>query len=165
MVRDQPHLRVENRVLPAGPTVMDTIANAAFYFGLVRALGEQERPVWSQMSFTAAEENFHSAAIAGIEAQMYWPGAGQVRATELVVRRLLPLAAQGLDAWGVDGEESGTLLDIIEQRCLTGQNAASWFVDQVHRRSGDGDREEVLRRVLADYRPLMHSNEPVHTWE
>ncbi|GAA1942527.1 glutamate--cysteine ligase [Nocardioides marmoribigeumensis] len=160
-----PHLRVENRVLPAGPTVMDTIANAAFYFGLVRALAEQDRPVWSQMSFTAAEENFHSAAIAGVEAQVYWPGAGQVRATELVVRRLLPLAAQGLEAWGVDGEEAGRLLDIIEQRCLTGQNAASWFVDQVHRRSGEGDRAGVLRRVLADYRPRMHSNEPVHTWQ
>ena len=165
VVDDVPHLRVENRVLPAGPTVMDTIANAAFYFGLVKALAEQERPVWSQMSFTAAEENFHSAAIAGIEAQVYWPGAGQVRATELVVRRLLPLAAQGLESWGVDGDEAGALLDIIEQRCLTGQNAASWFVDQVHRRSGEGDRAEVLRRVLADYRPRMHSNAPVHTWD
>ncbi len=165
VVDDVPHLRVENRVLPAGPTVMDTIANAAFYFGLVRALAEQERPVWSQMSFTAAEENFHSAAIAGIDAQVYWPGAGQVRATELVVRRLLPLAAQGLEAWGVDGGEAGQLLDVIQQRCLTGQNASSWFVQQVHRRSGEGDRAEVLRRVLSDYRPRMHSNEPVHAWD
>ncbi len=73
-----PHLRVENRVLPAGPTVVDTLANAAFYFGLVRALAEQDRPVWSQMSFTAAEENFHAAAQAGIDAQVYWPGVGQV---------------------------------------------------------------------------------------
>ena len=60
-----PHLRVENRVLPAGPTVVDTMANAAFYFGLVRALAEQDRPVWSQMSFTAAEENFHVGRPAG----------------------------------------------------------------------------------------------------
>ena len=60
-----PHLRVENRLLAAGPTVADTIANAAFYFGLVRALAESERPLWSQMSFSAAEENFHVAAQQG----------------------------------------------------------------------------------------------------
>lgn len=165
VVDDVPHVRVENRVLPAGPTVVDTMANAAFYFGLVRALAEQDRPVWSQMSFTAAEENFHAAAQAGIEAQVYWPGVGQVPATELVVRKLLPLAAAGLRAWGVDDEEAGGLLDIIEQRCLTGRNGASWFVDQVHRRSGEGSRHEVLRLVLGDYRRRMHTNEPVHTWE
>ncbi len=59
-----PHLRVENRVLAAGPTVIDTMANAAFYFGLVRALAEDDRPLWSRMSFSAAEENFHVAAAA-----------------------------------------------------------------------------------------------------
>ncbi len=55
----RPHLRVENRVLPAGPTVVDILANAAFYFGLVRALAEAERPIWSQLTFSSAEENFH----------------------------------------------------------------------------------------------------------
>src|SRR5919112_60591 len=120
-----PHVRVENRVLPAGPSVIDTMANAAFYFGLVRALAEQDRPVWSQMSFPAAEENFHAAAQAGMEAQVYWPGVGQVPASELVVRRLLPLAAAGLSAWGVADDEAGPLLDHIEQRCLSGRNGAS----------------------------------------
>ena len=87
-------------MLPAGPTVVDTMANAAFYFGLVRTLAEHERPLWSQMSFSAAEENFHAAARQGIDAQVYWPGVGQVPATELVLRRLLPMARVGLDAWG-----------------------------------------------------------------
>ena len=62
VVRDQPHLRVENRVLPAGPTVLDIMANAALYYGLIRVIAEDERPVWSQMSFSAAEENFHAGA-------------------------------------------------------------------------------------------------------
>ena len=117
-----PHLRVENRVLAAGPTVADTVANAAFYFGLVRALAESERPLWSQMSFSAAEENFHVAARQGVDAQIYWPGVGQVRVTELVLRRLLPLAFEGLAAWGVDQATADRLLGIIEQRCLTGVN-------------------------------------------
>ena len=160
-----PHVRVENRVLPAGPTVVDTMANAAFYFGLVRALAEQDRPVWSQTSFATAEENFHTAARAGIDAEVYWPGAGQVPATELVLRRLLPLAASGLEAWGVPHEDAGPLLDVIQQRCLTGRNAASWFTDQVHARSGAADRPAVVRRVLCDYRDFMHENLPVHSWD
>src|SRR3954463_16461952 len=158
-----PHLRVENRILAAGPTVADTVANAAFYFGLVRSLAESERPLWSQMSFSAAEENFHVAAQHGIDAQIYWPGIGQVRATELVLRRLLPLAHQGLEAWGASAAEADRLLGIIEQRCLTGVNGAEWFVARV-RAEGNRDRYDALRAALLDYRERMHTNEPVHTW-
>ncbi len=161
----KPHLRVENRVLAAGPTVVDTMANAAFYFGLTRALAEDERPLWSQMSFSAAEENFHVAARDGIEAQLYWPGIGQVSAAELTLRRLIPLARQGLDRWGVAPDESDRLLGIIEERCRSGRNGATWFRDQVHsRQGGQVDRAEALRLVLLDYRERMHSNEPVHEW-
>ena len=165
VVRGTPHLRVENRVLPAGPTVADTMANAAFYFGLVRTLAEHERPLWSQMSFSAAEENFHVAARQGIEANVYWPGLGQVPATELVVRRLLPMARSGLDEWGVQPAERDRLLEIIQQRCLVGQNGASWFADRVHAWQDRGtDRGEALRSTLEEYRDHMHSNNPVHTW-
>jgi gamma-glutamyl:cysteine ligase YbdK (ATP-grasp superfamily) len=163
--RGVPHLRVENRVLGAGPTVADTIANAAFYFGLVRSLAESERPLWSQMSFSAAEENFHTAARLGIDAQIYWPGVGQVRATELVLRRLLPMAHEGLVAWGASGEEIDRLLGIIEQRCLTGHNGAEWFVRRMHARRSEHERWDALRATLCDYRERMHTNEPVHTWD
>ncbi|MGL5823343.1 MAG: glutamate--cysteine ligase [Nocardioides sp.] len=159
-----PHLRVENRLLAAGPTVVDMIANAAFYFGLVRALAEDERPIWSRMSFGAAEENFHRAAQTGIHSQLYWPGAGDVPATELVLRRLLPLAHQGLTAWGVSTIECDRLLGIIEQRCLAQTNGAEWFVAKMERRGDGGRRYDALRGVLAEYRHHMHSNQPVHTW-
>src|SRR6478736_1632877 len=74
VVRGRPHLRVENRILPAGPTVVDILANAAFYYGLIHTLVGEERPLWTQMSFSAAEENFHIGARDGIEARLYWPG-------------------------------------------------------------------------------------------
>jgi hypothetical protein len=160
-----PHLRVENRVLAAGPSVIDTMANAAFYFGLVRTLAEDDRPLWSQMSFSAAEENFHVGAQHGIRARVYWPGIGEVDATELVLRRLLPMAHRGLEQWGVESDEASRLLDIIEQRCVLGRNGASWYVDRVTTFEEDGvDRPEALRRTLLEYRELMHANEPVHTW-
>ncbi len=159
-----PHLRVENRLLGAGPTVVDTMANAAFYFGVVRALANQDRPVWSAMSFHAAEENFHVAARDGIQAQLYWPGLGDIAATELVLRRLLPLAEEGLAAWGASVAERNRLLGVIEQRCLSGVNGATWFTDRVHARS-DLPRADALRAAVRDYRDRMHTNEPVHAWD
>ncbi len=161
----KPHLRVENRVLPAGPTVLDTLANAAFYAGLVRALADDDRPVWSQMSFQAAAENFVAGARHGIGAEVYWPQVGHVRATELVVRKLLPRAAEGLALWGASDAESGRLLDIVERRCLTGANGSTWQTGAVHRRERAGEsREAALRGMLRAYLDNMHSNEPVHTW-
>jgi gamma-glutamyl:cysteine ligase YbdK (ATP-grasp superfamily) len=166
VVRGVPHLRVENRVLPSGPSVVDMMANAAFYFGLVRALAEDERPMWSQMSFSAAEENFHSGARDGIDAHIYWPGVGTVPASELVVRRLLPRAAEGLDKWGLDSAERDRLLGIIEQRCLTGRNGATWQTATFHRLFDSGSRErlDALREVVRLYSEYMHQNIPVHEW-
>jgi hypothetical protein len=161
-----PHVRIENRVLPAGPTVVDAIANAAFYFGLVRRIAEQDRPVWTQMSFGAAEENFHAAARNGIDASVFWPGMGAVPVTELVLRRLLPLAYEGLDSWGAAPEHRDRLLGIIERRCLTGCNGAAWQVAEAKRirDAGTTDRDQVMRLMLREYLPRMHSNTPVHEW-
>ncbi|HEX6445029.1 MAG TPA: glutamate-cysteine ligase family protein [Streptosporangiales bacterium] len=166
VVLGRPHLRVENRVLPAGPTIVDILANTAFYFGLVNDLAEADRPIWSQMSFSAAEENFHAAARDGIEARVYWPGVGEVHATELVLRRLLPRASAGLDAWGVAPRIRDRLLGVIEQRCLTGQNGATWQTRTLARieRDRNLDRPEALRAMLRRYSEHMHANEPVHTW-
>ena len=162
VVQGKPHVRVENRVLPAGPTVTDVLANAAFYFGLVRTLAEEDRPVWTQMSFNAAEENFHSGARYGLDASVYWPGLGTVPAAELVLRRLLPMAAEGLDRWGAHPSERDRYLGIIAGRCLNGRTGASWQVDAFHR--AGGDRLAALRAMLNEYRERMHSNVPVHEW-
>src|SRR5712692_3265368 len=166
VVRGQPHLRVENRVLPAGPTVADTFANAAFYYGLIRMLAEAERPVWTQMSFAAANDNLVEAARNGIDARLYWPGLGEVPVTELTVRRLLPLARAGLSRWGADSGQADRLLGIIEQRCLTGRNGATWQAAALHALEASGSlaRPEALRQMTKRYLEHMHSNEPVHAW-
>jgi hypothetical protein len=166
VVRERPHLRVENRVLPAGPTVADICANAAFYYGLIRTLAEDDRPVWSRMSFSAAEENFHAAAREGIEARVYWPGLGEVPAAELVLRRLLPLAHQGLERAGVDAADRDRLLGIIERRCVTLHNGATWQSAVFHHlyEERQMDRRDALREMTLRYREHMHGNEPVHTW-
>jgi gamma-glutamyl:cysteine ligase YbdK (ATP-grasp superfamily) len=166
VVDGRPHLRVENRVLPAGPSVADVMANTAFYYGLVRSLAESERPVWTQMSFATAADNLHEAARLGLAANLYWPGFGEVPVAELVLRRLLPLAREGLRRWNVGAEHADRLLGIIEQRCLTGQTGAAWQVATV---TGITEREaagrpEALRQMTQRYIEHMHANEPVHTW-
>jgi len=162
----KPHLRVENRVLPAGPTLADVLANAAFYYGLVHELASAEPPVWAQLPFDAAAANLAAGAKRGLDAMVFWPGFGDVRVTDLTVRHLLPLAARGLARWGVDAADVDRMLSIIEGRCLQAQNGASWQVSSVYRlqERGLADRGEALRLMTQDYIGRMNSKEPVHTW-
>ena len=162
----RPHLRVENRVLPAGPTVIDMMANSAFYYGMLRTLSEEDRPLWTKMSFAAAEANFTNAARVGIEARQYWPGLGEVTADELVLRKLLPMAEEGLRRWGVAGEVRDRFLGVIEGRAKTGQNGSSWQISTVRALQDRGlSRPQALAEMLRLYCERMHSNEPVHTWD
>jgi hypothetical protein len=162
IAQGRPHLRVENRVLPAGPTVADTMANGAFYYGLIRALADEEQPPWSGMSFASAAANLRRGARDGMDAMLLWPGTGEIPVTELVLRRLLPQAAVGLDSWGVDGVVRDRLLGIIEQRCLARRNGATWQARTVQ--AIGGDRPEALRLMVQRYIEHMHTNAPVHTW-
>ncbi|MFI6873225.1 glutamate--cysteine ligase [Streptomyces sp. NPDC050400] len=166
-----PHLRVENRVLPAGPTVTDVIANAAFYYGIVRALAEDARPVWSRLSFDAAARNFDEACRHGIEARLEWPRRGRFGGTErvpavaLVRDELLPLAAAGLDAWGVEPADRDHYLGVIEERCRLRTNGAAWQAATYHRALESGlARDAALAATTRRYCELMHVGEPVHSW-
>src|ERR1700722_16185639 len=161
----RPHLRVENRVLPAGPTVADVLANAAFYYGSVRAFAHTERPVWTRMSFAAAAENLMEGAKNGIDARVYWPGVGEFPASELVLRRLLPQSWEGLRQWGVSTADADRMLGIIEQRCLSGRTGATWQVETVHSLDhGLLDRRTALSRMTQGYIERMATNLPVHAW-
>jgi hypothetical protein len=165
VVDGRPHLRVENRVLPAGPSVVDILANAAFYYGVVTMLAASDRPVWSQMSFQTAAENFDECAREGIDAQVFWPGSRDVPVTELVLRRLLPLAYEGLERMGVSAPVSDRLLRVVEHRCAVGRNGSSWQVDRVRRlERGGASRVDALRVMTHEYAELMHENRPVHSW-
>ena len=166
VVNGRPHVRVENRVLPAGPTVVDMMANSAFYYGLLRTISDEDRPLWTKMSFAAAQDNFLAAARYGMAARLYWPGLGEVTPDELVLRHLLPMADEGLRRWKVAADVRERYLGVIEGRAKTGRNGASWQVATVERLEDGGlDRATALAEMLRRYCALMHSNEPVHTWE
>ncbi|MGI8590176.1 MAG: glutamate--cysteine ligase [Nakamurella sp.] len=161
-----PHLRVENRVLPAGPTVADVLANAAFYYGAVKMLAAEDRPVWTKMSFDAAKTNFDAGARYGTDAVFYWPGFGEVTWDELLLRHLLPLAEEGLSRWGVSVKTRDRYLGIVEDRCRLRRNGSWWQSETVRRLEEFGlNRDQALTEMLRLYSAGMHSNEPVHTWE
>lgn len=166
VVDGRPHLRLENRVLPAGPTVVDMLANAAFFYGMLRSLSEADKPLWTVMDFGVAEANFMAAALDGIDAGLHWPGLGDVTARELVLDTLLPIADEGLQRWGVDAEVRDRFLGVIEGRARTARNGASWQVSTVRAlQDGGMSRPAALAEMLRRYCDHMHANEPVHTWE
>ncbi|WP_031683545.1 glutamate--cysteine ligase [Mycobacterium tuberculosis] len=165
VVDGRPHLRLENRVLPAGPTVVDMLANHAFYYGALRGLSEADPPLWTQMNFAAAQANFLAAARYGMDAQLDWPGLGEVTTRELVLGTLLPMAHEGL-RWGVDAEVRDRFLGVIGGRAQTGRNGARWQVATVAALQDGGlTRPAALAEMLRRYCEHMHSNEPVHTWD
>ncbi|EGG43102.1 MULTISPECIES: hypothetical protein [Streptomyces] len=171
VVDEVPHLRVENRVLPAGPTVIDVVANAAFYYGLVRALAEEARPVWTKLPFEDAANNFEAACRYGIDARLRWPrrgrlgGVAEVDAVTLVREELLPLAAAGLDAWGVEPADRDLYLGVIEERCRRRTNGARWQAETFHAGLDKGlSRDAALAATTRRYRELMLTGEPVHGW-
>lgn len=153
-----PHLRVEHRVVPAGPTLIDTIANAAFYYGAVTALAAMEVPPRRRLAFDRARDNFYAAARFGLRAQQYWFDEAHLPVSELIKKVLLPLARDGLAQLGVADADSQEYLDIIEQRVATGMNGAQWQRDYVRQHGRD------MRELTAAYLERQKQGDPVHEW-
>ena len=153
----QVHLRIEHRVVPAGPTIKDCVANAAFFFGLVRGFGLQEEPAEARMTFETARDNFYNAARYGLGARVGWNG-GEVGIRELLLEELLPMARRGLLHYAIPDSEIDGYLGIVEARVESTQNGAAWQKRWVTH-NGMHANDLVL-----DYARMQESGEPVHTW-
>lgn len=160
-----PNLRLENRILPAGPSVLDVVANAAFYYGLVEYLRTADRPLWSRVSFKTAADNFLACARNGLEATVYWPGIGETPVAELIVRHLIPQAAAGLRELKVDPSLIDRYLDVVTERARTEQNGAAWQIAMLRHLEEKGlARPAALSEMSRRYWENMHSNSAVHSW-
>ncbi len=159
-----PQLRIENRVLPSGPTVVDMVANAAFYYGLVRAIADSDPAPWQQMPFAAAEQNLHRAARDGLAARLHWRGVDQ-SVDRLTREVLLPAAAAGLDAWGVDADDRDRYLGVVEARVRSGRTGAVWQTEVVRYLEDRGvERTAALHEMTRRYAENAHTGAPVHEW-
>jgi hypothetical protein len=161
------HLRIEMRPLPAGPTLTDMLANAAFLLGLTLALAPDAGTWTRRLLFARAHANFYDAARLGLEAELEWPagdgGSERVGAAELV-RRLLPEARRGLVEAEVDPAEADRLLGVLGERVDAGQTGAVWQRRTLAALEQKAGRDEALPELLERYLELQAGGAPVHTW-
>lgn len=153
-----PHLRIEHRVLPAGPSVIDCIANAAFFFGLVEFLASREIAPELQIPFATARDNFYSAARDGLQANITWLDSRNTTAQDVILYHLLPMARTGLEDLGIDSADRDLYLGIIESRAANGCNGASW------QRAYVADHSADLTQLTRAYQAHQDSGAPVHEW-
>jgi gamma-glutamyl:cysteine ligase YbdK (ATP-grasp superfamily) len=162
------HLRIEMRALPAGPTVVDMLANAAFLIGLALWIAGQDQQWTYAMPFERADHGFYRAAQQGLSARLSWPSGhrDQIRtlpAAELVTE-LVPAARQGLRQAGVAAAEANCLLEVIAARAATGQTGAAWQRATLAAAERGRDREQALAAMLDCYLQCAQTGRPVHTW-
>ncbi|MFT5285230.1 MAG: CBS domain-containing protein [Planctomycetota bacterium] len=160
-----PHLRIENRTLPAGPSIVDEVANAAFFFGLMTALGEEYGDVSKLMDFDEAKSNFMAASRYGLKAQLNWLGGEMHTAGGLILDHLLPLARQGLEAQDIDGSDIDRYLGVLEERVRRMKTGSQWTLDSLSTMSGKSTPDERYRAVTAAMLARQKDGSPVHEWE
>ena len=154
-----PHLRIEHRVIPAGPTIRDSVANCAAFIGFVRGLVNQETPIEMQIPFEHAKQNFYEAAQHGLDAEMTWVSGQRISARQLLLDHLIPLGEEALKALDIPSEEVEQYYELLRLRVTSGQTGANWQRRWVEKHSTD---YEGLTLAYVDN---QETNRPVHTWE
>jgi Uncharacterized conserved protein len=154
----QPHLRVEFRSLPAGPTLIDMMANVAFATGIIHSLAQKETPPEEALPFEIAESNFHAAAHSGMDSHLGWIDRQCWPIRDLVLEQLLPDAAEALRSLAIDPLDAQRYLSLIEQRVSIGRNGAVWQREFVEKYGRD------MALLTREYRDRQRSGEPVHEW-
>ena len=158
------HLRIENRALPGGPTILDEVANAAFFIGLMLALPGEYGDVGKRMAFDDASTNFFAAARYGLGARFTWIDGKRHIAPALILDHLLPLARAGLKQSGVDGVDVDRYLGTIEERVRVGQTGAQWMLKSLAAMGDEGTSDMRQRKLTAAMLERQQSDEPGHRW-
>ncbi|MDR4509439.1 MAG: CBS domain-containing protein [Candidatus Brocadiaceae bacterium] len=158
------HLRIENRILPSGPTVLDEVANAAFWFGLMKGFSKEYDDITKVISFDDVKGNFDASARQGLNAQFTWVDGKTIPAQDLILQRLLPLAREGLKEGNIDSTDSDRLLHVIESRVRLKQTGAQWMLRSFNDMKDKASMEEALSSLTAEMVVKQKEGKPVHEW-
>ena len=164
VVNGRPHIRIEARYLPAGPTVADEMANAAFFFGLMTALPQEFGDINKYMSFDDAKNNFYNVARYGLNGQTRGMDGKSRRVGRLILEELLPRARRGLASVGVDEADSDRLLTIIEKRVKAETSGAKWMIDSLATMDPRAKANVRMRTLTAAMKANQEKGDPVHEW-
>lgn len=160
----KPHLRVENRILPSGPTTRDEVANAAFWLGLINGMALEYEDITQVMDFDDARDNFFAAARHGLASQIKW--LGKNHAAPAVIRdEFLPMAREGLRASKIDSADIDLYLGVIEERVAREQTGAQWMLKSFAEMNPASPIWEKLNALTAATVARQKGGKPVHQWQ
>ncbi|MBT28251.1 MAG: CBS domain-containing protein [Thalassobius sp.] len=161
----KPHLRIENRILPAGPSVIDEVANSAFWLGLMNGLGDVYPNLTRRFEFDDAKSNFIKAAKLGLGSKYYWVDQQTINDTELIEKELLPIAREGLAKAGVHKSEIDKYLDIIAERNETHRTGSRWILESYSKLVKNSSKEEATTALVASMLRNQNNSTPVSKWD
>lgn len=160
----KPHLRIENRVLPSGPTVVDEMANTALWLGLLNGLEDKYPDITKELDFDDARMNFFAASKMGLDTKFIWTKNRKISARELIQEELLPVAEHGLRKANIDTSDIDTYLNVIHERVDTGQTGAFWMLKSYNALSKENNREYALSTLAKCMIKNQKKGEPAHKW-
>ncbi len=161
----KPHLRIEARMFPAGPSLIDEMANAAFWLGLMEGYSNQIDDITKYMKFDDAKDNFYAAARGGMNKQFTWFNAKKYYANELILNELLPIARKGLKSRKIAAKDIDKYLGVIEERIKTGTTGADWMLKTYSEFQNKASREEIITIITSSTIKNQKANLPVHKWK
>jgi CBS domain-containing protein/gamma-glutamylcysteine synthetase len=160
-----PHLRIENRVLPAGPTVLDAQANAALWLGAMIGYANLYPDITKQLSFEDVRDNFDKAAKFGIDTKYSWMKDKKVSPKDLLINEVIPIAREGLQARGIDAADIDRYLGVIEERNKVHMNGARWQLRAFTKLKTEMTTDEAITTMTAAIvKNQWQPENPVHTW-
>lgn len=161
----KPHLRIENRVLPSGPTVTDEIANSAFWLGLLNKMEDYYPDITEVMDFDDARMNFVAASKMGLDTKFRWIDNRRVSAVDLITEELLPIAREGLEKANVRATDINSYLQVIRDRVESGQTATYWMLNNYATLIKENkSKEQTLAALTMALIKYQKKGEPVHRW-
>jgi len=160
----KPHLRIENRVLPSGPTVVDEVANTAFWLGLMNGMEDAYSDITKVLDFDDARMNFFAASKMGLDTKFVWTDDRKVTARDLIKEELIPIARSGLEKVNILDSDIDTYLGVIEDRVESAQTGAYWVVKSYGKLIKENNREQTLSTITGAMAKNQQKGEPVHKW-
>jgi len=158
------HLRIENRVIPSGPTVVDEMANAAFFFGMMAGMARTYPDIRTKLRFEDVKTNFLAAARDGIRAQMNWFDDSYLPAQQLIQKQLLPMAREGLEEMHIDRSDIDHYLGVLEERVNLRRTGARWALESMENMQDKGTSDQRLRSLVSSMVKQQSSGSPIGKW-
>jgi len=161
----KPHLRIENRVLPAGPTILDEVSNSAFWLGAMTGYGNAYDDITQKMSFAEARDNFFKAARYGIDTKFTWLNDQKVSAQDLILNEMIPMAEEGLKSRNVETADIDKYLGVIKERTKQHTTGARWMLRSFTDLIDKVPRDEAVSILTATMVKNQEESKPVHEWQ